>query len=130
MATTTTSIFYPIDYNVPHASLDALYGPWNSVEEALNNIPGPTTIGSITTEGQRHVGLTAGVITTDGVVEYWFKNGISDSDFIVKTSGSEGSDITVDTSVTASSTNPVTSAAIYSFVENYMDNIADLLSEI
>lgn len=49
---------------------DYRYGPWSTIEEALQNVI------------YRHLGLTVKI----GSVEYWFKDGILDNDLIVKTS--------------------------------------------
>jgi len=56
---------------------DERYGPYASEAEAL------LAIDLIT----RYLGLTAGVLVSGQVVEYWFKDGISDIDFVEKVSG-------------------------------------------
>jgi len=56
---------------------DERYGPYASEAEAL------TAIEPIV----RYRGLTAGVIIDGVLKEYWFNNGISDTDFSVKTTG-------------------------------------------
>lgn len=60
--------------------LDYLYGPWASVAEALSKIA----------SNKRFVGLTCAVLVEGHAVEYWFKNGINDSDLIAKQSGGGG----------------------------------------
>ena len=41
---------------------DTRYGPWSSTSEANTNV------GSLV----RHSGLTVGILTPSGVVEYWY----------------------------------------------------------
>jgi hypothetical protein len=53
---------------------DARFGPWSSVSDAIANI----------TIEDRELGLTIGVSGIDGLSEYWFKNGISDGDLVLK----------------------------------------------
>jgi hypothetical protein len=58
----------------PAANLDARYGPWTSLSEALS-----------ATEGVRQTGLTVAVSSiATGVVEYHFKNGIADNNLVIK----------------------------------------------
>lgn len=58
-----------------YSNVDLNYGPYNSVEEAIDNIP----------EGVRDIGLTVGVLVNGYVVEYWWKSGVADVDLIMKT---------------------------------------------
>lgn len=60
----------------PNASSDSQYGPYNSIGEALT-----------ATENLRELGRTVGVIENGEILEYWFKEGITDSDLIPKTTG-------------------------------------------
>jgi len=58
-----------------HSNLDAFYGPYNSVEDACNNIP----------DKYRMIGLTVGIVTKNGndisnLEEYWWKLGTSDNE--------------------------------------------------
>lgn len=55
-------------------NIDAKYGPYNSTTEALMALA----------PGARAIGLTVGIKTSTGIVEYWFKNGISDSNLVFK----------------------------------------------
>ena len=50
----------------PKPEINYFYGPWESKEEALNNIP----------QLARTKGLTVGIIEGSEIVEYWFKNGV------------------------------------------------------
>lgn len=55
-------------------NIDAKYGPYSSTTEALMALA----------PGARAVGLTVGIKTSIGITEYWFKNGISDNNLVVK----------------------------------------------
>ena len=81
-----TNINNKIVCNEPHANLDSYYGPYNSVQDALQ------TLNSTTVNGvnyvKRHIGLTVGIETSEGIVEYWFKNGIEDNDLVIKSTES------------------------------------------
>ena len=57
-----------------HSNIDAKYGPYNSIVEALAAIP----------SSFRKRGLTVGILNEGVVNEYWFKAGITDSDLILK----------------------------------------------
>ena len=58
----------------PIANLDYYYGPWNSVGEALIGLP----------QSLREQGRTVGIITDGKIQEYWFKEGIDDSNLVLK----------------------------------------------
>lgn len=55
-------------------NIDAKYGPYSSTTEALMALA----------PNARAIGLTVGIKTSIGIAEYWFKNGISDSNLVVK----------------------------------------------
>lgn len=55
-------------------NIDAKYGPYSSTTEALMAL----------TPDARAIGLTVGIKTSTGIVEYWFKNGIDDHYLTVK----------------------------------------------
>lgn len=55
-------------------NIDAKYGPYSSTTEALMALA----------QKVRAVGLTVGIKTSIGITEYWFKNGISDNNLVVK----------------------------------------------
>lgn len=57
-----------------YANIDAKYGPYDTVEDALIAIP----------ISLRKEGLTVGILINGVVTEYWFKNGTSDNDLIEK----------------------------------------------
>ena len=60
--------------------VDSKYGPYATTAAALADIPAAL----------RYQGLTVGITTASGVVEYWFKAGVADSNFVEKTTGSGG----------------------------------------
>ena len=62
------------------AHLDARVGPWESVNDATTNVP----------FDQREIGLTIVVDDGSGAVEYWWKEGLSNGDLELKTSGGGG----------------------------------------
>ena len=55
--------------------LDSRYGPWDSVSGANTNV---LTL-------QRSKGLTVGILSGTGIVEYWYVSGITDNDLVLKT---------------------------------------------
>lgn len=55
-------------------NIDAKYGPYSSTTEAL----------MVLAPDARAIGLTVGIKTSTGIVEYWFKNGIGDHYLTVK----------------------------------------------
>lgn len=55
-------------------NIDAKYGPYSSTTEALMALASDA----------RAIGLTVGIKTSTGIVEYWFKNGIGDHYLTVK----------------------------------------------
>lgn len=54
---------------------DARYGPYASISAALTDL----------TSVYRYKGLTVGIETGGVITEYWFNDGIQDTDFVVKT---------------------------------------------
>lgn len=58
----------------PTSNIDELYGPYTSVANALSGVPVVL----------RQLGRTVGIIEGGVIQEYWFKNGITDSDLILK----------------------------------------------
>lgn len=60
--------------------LDNRYGPYNSVATAVASIPA----------FKRFQGLTVGIIVQGAVVDYWFRDGVADSNLILKTAGGDG----------------------------------------
>lgn len=61
------------EYNIL-PNIDAKYGPYSSTAEALMALA----------PDARAIGLTVGIKTSTGIVEYWFKNGIGDHYLTVK----------------------------------------------
>jgi hypothetical protein len=74
----------------PHANADFFYGPYESIENALETI----------IPEMRVLGRTIGIIRNEGsqetIDEYWFKDSIEDSGLILKSSISKGSKITLE----------------------------------
>jgi hypothetical protein len=60
-------------------ALDGKYGPYNSTTDALNDL-GPE---------YRYKGLTVGILSGSSVVEYWFKDGTDNTNFVLKNSASD-----------------------------------------
>jgi hypothetical protein len=65
---------------VSSPDLDSMYGPYESVSAANTAVVSQT----------RAKGKTVGVLINGGVVEYWWKSGITDSDLVLKTAESGG----------------------------------------
>ena len=70
----TFNIAQRIDVRETNPNIDALYGPYESVEAALAAIP----------RSRRAIGRTVAIMETGGAVEYWWKAGIEDENLIVK----------------------------------------------
>ena len=75
----------------PAANVDATYGPYDSVSVANSSI----------IEGLRVQGRTVGILSGGTVVEYWWKDGVTDVDLVEKISGGGGSALTVTDSTTS-----------------------------
>lgn len=58
----------------PYPQMDERYGPYDSVSAALTALTTP----------KRCVGLTIGVKSGNSITEYWFKDGVSDSNLVEK----------------------------------------------
>lgn len=67
----------------PHSNLDAFYGPYNSVEEVYAKLK----------SDYRMLGLTVGILEQGGIVEYWWKKGITNEDLEPKLIGTGLDDI-------------------------------------
>jgi hypothetical protein len=68
--------------NAPKPS-DSRYGTFTSVASALSNV----------TAGIRFQGLTIGILTDGQVSDYWFRDGIADTDLIPKIAPSTGGNL-------------------------------------
>lgn len=66
--------------------VDDRVGVWSSTSEALSSIE----------QDRRYVGLTILVDTGSGATEYWFKDGITNGDLEVKSSGGGGGQVNSD----------------------------------
>ena len=67
------------DYILPNikGNIDARYGPYDSVQEALETVFNPDN-------EKRDKGLTVGIRFGDTIKEYWFQGGTDDSNFVEK----------------------------------------------
>lgn len=65
-----------IEIHTPYPNLDKFYGPYTDLQDAVTSVPSVL----------RQKGLTVAVYEGDGVVEYWWRNGIENSDLIPKLS--------------------------------------------
>lgn len=92
-----------IQVNTNCANNDALYGPYNSIAEAISSIP-PTLLNG---EGAR--GRTIGVLESGKVVEYWWQPEGEGYNFVKKGGSSE---IVVDDTLNNESPNPIANKAV------------------
>lgn len=76
----TFNLSSPILIVNPTANVDSTYGPYTSLADAKTAI----------IQGLRVIGRTVGIIENGAVVEYWWKEGITDNDLVVKTAGGSG----------------------------------------
>lgn len=70
-----TNITARINVMEPVPNVDINYGPYASVHEAYETLYNVDAIA---------VGLTVGVTTADGIQEYWFRNGTTENDLVIK----------------------------------------------
>lgn len=95
------NISQSISVNAPDPT-DARFGPYVDTAAALE-IP----------KSRRYKGLTIGIITSAGISEYWWKEGIDDGHLVQKLDeNGVPSTITVDTDLLVNSENPVENKAI------------------
>lgn len=73
----STKVGSNILVNEASANVDYKYGPYDSLDDAYEYL-GEDNLDCIA------VGLTIGIITDNGIVEYWFKNGTSKEDLVLK----------------------------------------------
>lgn len=83
---TTFPLVNRVGVTNPYANIDARYGPWLSLTDALTSY----------NAGLRFRGLTVGIYepnfnTNGSIIEYWFKDGVADNNLVVKTAGGGGS---------------------------------------
>lgn len=72
---TTFPLVNRIGVTNPYSNVDGRYGPWSTRNDALTSF----------NAGLRSQGLTLGIIESGRVVEYWYRDGISDANLILKT---------------------------------------------
>lgn len=68
----------PIKIAAKHAGTSVYDGPWDSVADALANIP----------PAIRQIGLETKIIISGKAVEYWWEAGTTDADLVQKVTGS------------------------------------------
>lgn len=61
-------------------NIDAIYGPYPDLDTAKTTI----------LPSKRCKGLTVGILTDNGIEEYWFKNGITNKNLVPKNQGGSG----------------------------------------
>ena len=61
-------------------NIDAIYGPYPNLNGAITTIMA----------SKRAKGLTVGIMTDNGIEEYWFKNGITNNHLVPKNQGGSG----------------------------------------
>lgn len=93
----------------PYADLDELYGPYETRDAALLAVK----------EGLRKPGKTLGIIEAGKVTEYWFRQGILDSDLELKTADYEEKD----TLSTVTERGNVVSGNVIKFMDNGNANV-------
>ena len=71
-------------------NIDAIYGPYPNLNAAITTI----------TASKRAKGLTVGIMTDNGIEEYWFKNGITNSHLVPKNQGGSGYNLFITNNVT------------------------------
>lgn len=72
---TTFPLVNRVGVTNPYAAVDARYGPWSTRNDALTSF----------NSGLRSQGLTLGIIESGKVVEYWYRDGVLDSNLVLKT---------------------------------------------
>ena len=72
---TTFPLVNRVGLTNPYAAVDARYGPWSTRDDALTSF----------NAGLRSQGLTLGIIESGKVVEYWYRDGVLDSNLVLKT---------------------------------------------
>lgn len=70
----TINFLNRIDVKKECADIDALYGPYVSIQAALETIP----------KNRRAKGRTVGILQDNKVEEYWFKGGIENNNLVKK----------------------------------------------
>lgn len=79
MTKKTLNLTRGLEVRGKYSNIDFLYGPYTTLQAACKRI----------VEAVRQKGLTVGIIERDSVVEYWWRDGIKDSDLILKNPSKE-----------------------------------------
>ena len=72
---TTFPLVNRVGVTNPYANVDARYGPWNTRNDAL------TSFATVL----RKEGLTLGIVESGKVVEYWYRDGVENTNLVLKT---------------------------------------------
>lgn len=99
-------------------NLDARYGPYDSIQEALEKVFDPDS-------ENRDRGITVGIRFGDTIKEYWFEGGIEDSNFVEK----KPSDyIKITEKGTANGVAPLNAQRLISseFLPSYVDDVIEV----
>lgn len=74
MTKKTLNLTRGLEVKGKYSNIDFLYGPYTTLQAACKRV----------VEAVRQKGLTVGIIEENSVVEYWWRDGITDSDLILK----------------------------------------------
>jgi len=105
-----------VGMTTPVANVDVRYGPWLSTNDALTGF----------NSALRSKGLTVGVLDQAGIIsEYWYKNGITDTDLVLKDTSSTL--IQSASSIWNSTTNTVSSlSSIWNSTTNTVSSLSSI----
>lgn len=79
MTKKTLNLTRGLEVKGKYSDIDFLYGPYTTLQAACKRV----------VEAVRQKGLTVGIIEENSVVEYWWRDGITDSDLILKNPSKE-----------------------------------------
>lgn len=79
MTKKTLNLTRGLEVKGKYSNIDFLYGPYTTLQAACKRV----------VEAVRQKGLTVGIIERGSVVEYWWRDGIEDSDLILKNPSKE-----------------------------------------
>ena len=79
MTKKTLNLTRGLEVKGKYSNIDFLYGPYTTLQAACKRV----------VEAVRQKGLTVGIIDRGSVVEYWWRDGIEDSDLILKNPSKE-----------------------------------------
>lgn len=79
MTKKTLNLTRGLEVKGKYSDIDFLYGPYTTLQAACKRV----------VEAVRQKGLTVGIVEENSVVEYWWRDGITDSDLILKNPSKE-----------------------------------------